>query len=439
MSPDNRSIVLCVDDDDYVLEGISLQLGRRYKVLTACCGADGLMRLTEEPRVAVIISDLRMPGLDGAQFLARARTIAPRAMRILLTGQADVNAAVAAVNQGRVSSFLRKPCPPDELLATVESAVDSHRRILARRAARRRARKLRRAYRGAWLRVVARESGKGASGVGDEVLQAQTLRLAKDLPHAIRDGQLALHFQPIVDLETRKPTSMEALVRWTHPELGDVSPTAIIQAAERHGEMCRLGDWILRRALRDGGAFLGSHCQRIAVNVSVTQLIEPGFICSVMDALTAAGLDPGSIELEVTESVFCENLEDFIDVLERLRERGVRLSIDDFGTGYSSLSYLHRLPVDAVKVDRAFIVGWETGGETIISSVVAIARGLGLEVIVEGVETETQSRRIAELGVLRAQGYLYGKPAPLAVLATRWRDCLPGPVAPSVVEKACES
>jgi diguanylate cyclase (GGDEF)-like protein len=553
-----RHKVLCVDDEPQVLEGLTLQLGRRYQVLTALSGAQGLEVLNQHDSIAAIISDMRMPRMDGATFLSRARAIAPRAARILLTGQTDLQSAIAAVNEAQVLKFLKKPCLPPELHAAVESGIEHYRQVSAASTGLRRELRAQMAnedpvtglasrsrftevleaicsdadgrseQRSCAVLFINLENLHDINAVqghmsGDQVLQIIGRRLREFCPtalclgrwgeeefavllptdfadetavlagadallaqlgvplalnrgtqriracigiagvpihtgdamtaikfagiaarqaklqgggtsclfrsdwahrieyryqllvalrEAIDSDSLHLNYHPVIDSKQRTVRKLEALARWQHPTLGPVSPAQFINLAEESGEMPRLGQWILRRACREARQLVGRYCARVAVNVSMHQLLQEGFLHQVDEALRSSQLHPQELELELTESVVSRDADRALEIVTKLRDRGITVAIDDFGTGYSSLSYLQRFPADSLKVDRSFVASLGTGGETIIAAALSIGRSFGMDVVIEGVETELQRRQLTALGATLFQGYLYGKPMP---------------------------
>jgi diguanylate cyclase (GGDEF)-like protein len=230
------------------------------------------------------------------------------------------------------------------------------------------------------------------------------------LREAIDQDALQLHFQPIIDLTAGSVRTLEALARWQHPTLGAVSPAEFIPLAEESGDMPRLGLWILRQVCRQGRALVGKYCARVSVNVSMSQLLLDEFLPQLDAALHAGSLDPRELAIELTESVFSRDAERALERVIALRQRGISVAIDDFGTGYSSLAYLQRFAADTIKLDRSFVATLGQGGETIISAALSIGRSFGMEVVVEGVETESERRQLMGLGATLFQGYLYGRP-----------------------------
>ena len=234
------------------------------------------------------------------------------------------------------------------------------------------------------------------------------------LREAIDTDALHVNYQPIIDLKQGTVPTLEALARWTHPTLGPIAPAQFISLAEESGEMPRLGDWILQRVCRDARALVGRYCARVAVNVSMHQLLHEGFLAHLDAALQAARLHPQELEIELTESVLASDAERSLALVTQLRERGVAVAIDDFGTGYSSLAYLQRFPADVIKVDRSFVTALGHGGETIISAALSIGRSFGMKVVIEGVETQMARRQLSALGATLFQGYLFARPMPPA-------------------------
>ncbi|MDQ1681411.1 MAG: hypothetical protein QOI42_2270 [Frankiaceae bacterium] len=241
-------------------------------------------------------------------------------------------------------------------------------------------------------------------------------RLARDLRAAFAREELAIAYQPIVRPTDGALTGVEALLRWTHPDTGPVATIDMIAVAEANGLITPLGAWILDRACRDHVGWspaLPARSLQLAVNVSGRQLLGPGFVTTVADVLHSTGMEPASLVLEVTETVFVGDTERAVMVLRDLKALGVQLALDDFGTGYCALNYLRDFPVDIVKIDQSFIHDTSnTTGPAIVAAITHLAHVLGLTVIAEGVETEAQHASITEVGCDRAQGYLYASPMP---------------------------
>ncbi len=240
--------------------------------------------------------------------------------------------------------------------------------------------------------------------------------MASALRQAINAGELSVAYQPQVDLRTGRVTAFEALARWQSAERGAIEPGRFIPAAEDSGMIVQLGGWMLRRACRDVASIqkVIGRPLRVAVNVSPRQFRHPGWFGEVVGALNDSGLDPGSLELEITEGILMDDRWEIHDVLRALRELGVTIAVDDFGRGYSSLAYLTRFPIDKLKVDRSFVQ--EIGADAtapIVDAIIVMGQALGLTIIAEGVETADQERYLRERGCNEAQGYLYSRPVPI--------------------------
>jgi EAL domain-containing protein (putative c-di-GMP-specific phosphodiesterase class I) len=250
--------------------------------------------------------------------------------------------------------------------------------------------------------------------------QEMTERIAEDLDlenrlrRAVERGEFVLHYQPKFDLATRKLTGAEALIRWASPDAGLVPPSEFIPMLEQTGLIARVGPWALARAVEDQRSWRvrGFAVPRVSVNVSAVELRRPEFVSLVKEAL-ARGANP-AIDLEITESLLMENVERNVDKLKELRAIGVGVAIDDFGTGYSSLGYLARLPVQALKIDRSFIVTMFEDADimTLVSTVISLAHTLHLKVVAEGVDSEAQAKILRSLRCDEVQGYLYSEPLP---------------------------
>ncbi len=271
----------------------------------------------------------------------------------------------------------------------------------------------------------AKRQGKGRYALFEPAMHAsvvERLDLAADLSRAVEKGQLHLCYEPQINLESSRICRLEALVRWRHPTRGEVSPGEFIPLAEETGMILPIGRWVLREACRQVKTWQErwptSAPLTIAVNLSARQLQHPGVVDEVRAALAAAGLDPQSLVLEITETAIMEQMDAAITILTELRRLGVRLALDDFGTGYSSLSYLQRLPVDILKIDRSFVVGVARSIEdsALARGILTLAQTLGLETIAEGIETAEQLATLRELGCQLGQGYFFARPlGPAAV------------------------
>ncbi|MBK7001126.1 MAG: EAL domain-containing protein [Rhodoferax sp.] len=269
----------------------------------------------------------------------------------------------------------------------------------------------------------AKAAGRNTIRFYDPEMQAAVTRratLEADLRGAVADGQLLLHYQVQVD-DAGRLTGAEVLVRWQHPQRGLVSPAEFIPLAEETGLILPVGYWVLETACAQLAAWESSDLAHfahfsLAVNVSAQQFLHPDFVTQVLAVLDKTGADPRKLKLELTESLFLNNVEGTIDKMTTLKARGVTFSLDDFGTGYSSLNYLKRLPLDQLKIDQSFVrdVFTSANDAAIVRTIVALARSLGLAVIAEGVETEEQKQFLASADCRAFQGYLFSRPLPLA-------------------------
>ncbi|MCD6076475.1 MAG: signal transduction protein : sensor, domain [Ramlibacter sp.] len=264
----------------------------------------------------------------------------------------------------------------------------------------------------------------------DNVLSMH-FRLEPQLRRALERSEFVNYYQPKVELATGRIVGVEALVRWMHPQRGLVPPNEFVPALETTGLIGAVAQKIMERAIDDwqGWRDAGLAAPRIAVNVAAAQLRNDDFVPALRRALAALQGDPSALGIEITESVLIGNMERAIDVLTQVRALGVPVAIDDFGTGYSSLAYIVTLPVDELKIDRAFVRKITAGAayEGIVRTCVSLARGLSLSVVAEGVETEAQAAALRALGCDLAQGFLYSPPVPADALA---RMLAAGPLGP---------
>ena len=263
----------------------------------------------------------------------------------------------------------------------------------------------------------AKEAGRNTLRFFDPDMQAAVAArtaIEADLRIGLREGQFIVYYQPQVGI-CGELTGVEALVRWNRPQRGLIAPGEFISIAESSGLILPLGRWVLETACRQLVVWASDPATKhldMAVNVSARQFHHAEFVRSVLDVLEATGANPSRLKLELTESLLLADVDDVINKMELLKQRGVGFSLDDFGTGYSSLSYLKRLPLDQLKIDQSFVRGIVTSEDdaAITSTIVALAKNLGLSVIAEGVETEEQLALLAGQGCHAYQGYLFGRP-----------------------------
>ena len=241
----------------------------------------------------------------------------------------------------------------------------------------------------------------------------ERLSLITELRRAIDEHELVVHYQPKVDLGSGDLKGVEALVRWQHPQRGLIGPDQFIPTAERTSLIKPLTLFVLERALADCGTWDDAGVPvSVSVNLSAHSLTDPGLPADVGRLLSDAGLEPGRLELEITETALMTEPARALEVLGELKSMGIGLSIDDFGVGYSSLSYLKKLPVDVLKIDRSFVMNMELSADDamIVRSTIDLARNLGLQSVAEGVETVIVMNRLRSLGCDLAQGFYLSRP-----------------------------
>jgi diguanylate cyclase (GGDEF)-like protein/PAS domain S-box-containing protein len=264
-----------------------------------------------------------------------------------------------------------------------------------------------------------KSEGRNSFSFFDEDLSAKAitrLQLVNDMRAALSRNEFELHYQPLFDTRTSRPCGMEALVRWRHPVAGLLYPDSFIGIAEETGLMEPLGQWILQRACADAACW--PEDIKVAVNLSAGQFRTGTLFDVILCALVESGLPPERLELEITESLLLQDKESNVRVIQQLKNIGITIALDDFGTGYASLSYLLSFPFDKIKIDKSFTQGLLTRTDcmAVVASILTLARGLDIAVTAEGVETHPQFEQLRAQGVDYVQGYLLGRPRPLAEL-----------------------
>ena len=242
------------------------------------------------------------------------------------------------------------------------------------------------------------------------------LDIENELRQAIERKEIFLHYQPIVELDTGKLSSLEALVRWNHRRLGIIGPLEFVAIAEETGMVVPIGKSILKMACQQMATwrqrFPAFKDVRVGVNVSSKQFSDSALVGDVVEVLSASKLDPDALTIEITESMMMENPSEATNLLQDLRSRGVRIAVDDFGTGYSSLASLHQLSLDVLKVDQSFVTNMLQSSENtaIVRTILSLAENLGLDAVAEGIETREQRLQLQSMGCQMGQGYLFSKP-----------------------------
>ncbi|MEP3303508.1 MAG: bifunctional diguanylate cyclase/phosphodiesterase, partial [Roseibium sp.] len=258
----------------------------------------------------------------------------------------------------------------------------------------------------------AKENGRGRWSFFDNSMQesVQTKdKMSRELRRAIDNDSLDIAYQPQCDADANEVIAVEALARWTHSEMGTISPSSFIPLAEETGLINDLGQWILRRACRDAHRWPDL---LVSVNVSPTQFKHPRFVEMILETLDDFNLAPNRLEIEVTESVFAGQHMTILNSMKRLQDRGVKIALDDFGSGYSSLSYLRKFPFDTLKIDRDFISDMDDSleAEAILTSIIQLGQALGMTIVAEGIEAGHQIGFLADNGCHRMQGYYISRP-----------------------------
>jgi EAL domain-containing protein (putative c-di-GMP-specific phosphodiesterase class I) len=244
------------------------------------------------------------------------------------------------------------------------------------------------------------------------------LRMETDLRGAVERGEFEVYYQPLIALDSGRVTELEALLRWNHPARGIVAPLDFIPLAEEIGLIIPIGNWVLTEACRQVREWQQRYPRpdplSLSVNLSVKQFAQPDFVAHTAGIVRASGLDAHCLKLEITESIAIDDPERTRGMLDELRSLGVRMYLDDFGTGYSSLGQLHRLSLDAIKIDRSFVMRMDEGPMhlQLVHTVRDLARNIGVSVIAEGVESTAQLEVLRGLGCESAQGYLFSRPVP---------------------------
>ena len=255
---------------------------------------------------------------------------------------------------------------------------------------------------------------------------ATQLRLREALRGALAREEISVAFQPVRALDSGRIVAFEALARWHNEELGDVSPADFIPLAELTADILAIGEFVARRSAEFAARLraAGAEGVRIGINVSPLQLERPEFCEVFTGILAAAGVDGSAVGIEITEGTLMEQGEAQADNLRRLQEAGVHIVLDDFGTGYSSLSYLREFPIETVKIDRAFVkdLGEDPSGAALIQAILAMARGMNMNVVAEGIETDEQAKLLRFLGCIFGQGFGLGRPAPADKAFAELRD-----------------
>jgi len=368
------------------------------------------------------------PGWDGIETISRLWEVDPDLQVVICTAYSDYSWEETLEKLGHADQFivLKKPFDTIEVLQLAEALTEKWRLSRQERnrfqqleeRIRERNRDLE-AVRSINVQLdAANRRLTAASEPAHNVQARDCAALEQDLRRAIETRELAVHYQPLVEIASRRVVGLEALVRWNHPKRGSIPPADFIPLAEETGLILPLGEFVMRTVCEQLMCWQREEVPpvRTAVNLSAVQLERQPIYDMVSTILRETGLQPHYLALELTESTLMKNAKEVARPLQRLRDNGVHIEIDDFGTGYSSLSYLKQLPVDTIKIDRGFIAQLDTNAsdEAIVSAILLLARNLGLHVIAEGVETPEQLVVLGKHGCEVAQGYYFSRPQPAA-------------------------
>jgi EAL domain-containing protein (putative c-di-GMP-specific phosphodiesterase class I)/DNA-binding response OmpR family regulator len=445
--------ILVIDDDPAIHQGFRKIFGRglssakaeealfgahrsrpthpTFQVDFALQGLQGVelvrLALQEKNPYTMVFVDARMPpGWDGIETVTHLWKEDPDVQIVLCTEHSDDSWEHARELLGHADRFmtLKKPFSSGEVLQIAESLAQKWR--LARQERCRLQDLARRINeRNRDLRVMQsidtqldaanrQTRSPGTPRANTQIPQSHDLE--RDLQRALRGRELTVHYQPLVEIATRRVVSFEALVRWQHPKLGLITPGEFIPVAEAGGLMAPLGEFVLRSVCEQVVAWTQEQLPvvRVAVNLSPAQLESQCIRVLARSILHETRAQPHQLALELTGSTLLKNAQKHGKALQGLRDDGVRIGIDDFGTGYSILSYLKQLPIDTLKIDRSLIRQLDTSGsdEAIVAAIVALGRSLGLEVVAEGVETPGQLQILAHHGCEVAQGFYFSRPLP---------------------------
>jgi len=264
---------------------------------------------------------------------------------------------------------------------------------------------------------LAKQGGKNDIRIFSKEIETQSidrLTMETGLGHALDRNELRLHYQPKLNVATGQIAGVEALLRWCHPDLGELAPNRFIPLAEETGLIVPVGRWVMKTACAQNMAWQrqGLPAISMAINVSPRQFSDENLLQDINDALSSSGMDPALLQVEITESMVMLNVERAIQLLDAIRSQGVRLAIDDFGTGYSSMSVMKRFPIDTIKIDRSFVreLPENTEDRAIAQAIIGMGKALGLTIVAEGVETNEQQEFLRELACDEIQGFLFSKP-----------------------------
>ncbi len=399
MSP----VILYVEDETDLRQDLRADLeAEGYTVHEAADGTEALAKI-DALRPDLVLCDIKMPGLSGHEVLARVRARRDDAAStpfVMLTALHDRGNQLEGRRRG-ADDYVTKPVDFDLLLATIQTRLSNAQRM--------------RAVGGRRLDRLERLFEERMAALNPECpLDGRAAALQAALPEAIADHRFALYLQPKVSLSDGTVVGAEALLRWTHPTLGPVSPARFMPIAERQGLAPAIGRWVQHEVMRQAAALARRGLALpISFNLSATEL-EPGLPERMAAAIATAGARPDLLQVEITESAAVKDLPTAIRVADAVHRLGVSVALDDFGTGYASLAYVRDFPVDTLKIDGSFISSLPDNAveQQIVETILSLSRSLGFTVVAEGVETTEQARVLERMGCTIIQGFLFSPALP---------------------------
>lgn len=384
--------ILVIEDEDSVRENIlDLLEAEDFETIEAGNGRVGLNLATSEVP-DLILCDLMLPEIDGYGVLTalREEPITAAIPFIFLTARSARTDFRLGMDLG-ADDYITKPFTRAELLSAISSRLAKQATLT-----------------------------KYLNSHKTEKVSSEIQVIEKSLRRTIEEctfGEFQIYYQPQVNIVTGEIIAAESLIRWHSPELGMVSPSELIPLAESTGLIIPLGDWILQSVCKQIKMWhnVGFDSLRIAINLSAHQLTQPNFTQKIFDFISTHNLSPQNLELELTESMIMQDVNNAISVIQELRSIGVQIAIDDFGTGYTSLIYLKKLPINTLKIDRYFIhnVADDPQKAAITKALIQMAHNLNFQVVAEGVETETEMNFLRQHNCDAMQGFLFSRPLPL--------------------------
>lgn len=380
-----KPTILLVDDEPFVLNTLTRFLKRNGYNVHKALGGEAALAVFESSEVTVMVTDYRMPDINGAELLQRVSAISPDTVNIVLSGQADLQVVIGLLNSGHAYKFMQKPWVEDELLNLVDEACSEHHARVQRR-------------------------------LGATQSTTDTDALAGAFQDAIGTAEMSVRLQPKVSVESNQVCGVEALARWNSQAMGrEVRPDEFIAIAEQYGHIIEFGRWLIKECCR-----IASELKRemrtilpIAINISGVQISDdPDWIEFLLEQLVQHQLTPEWIQIEITETVAVKHLKDCVAQLTKLANAGVHVWLDDFGAGTTSVSYLRQLRLHGVKLDKSLIdeVENEWRAANIVWHLINMLHDLDVVVVAEGVEREGQLELLRGWQCEYIQGYLFYKP-----------------------------